>query len=199
MVVEFWMARLDQPLSDAETQCLTAALPEQRRERLARLKSADWQREPLCAYWLLRHALQTCCGITELPPMEHTPSGKPYFPGRPELHFSISHTDGAVMVGLADREIGVDIERIRPVKAGMLRRFGCAAEASFFDVWVRREARAKRTGSPVELGQESVLLQSEQIVYPESFPGYAACGVWLGEETPRLHHLTMEQLLQEIE
>ena len=45
----------------------------------------------------------------------YTPHGKPYFPEHPDVHFNLSHTAGAVLVGLSDRPVGVDIEHIRPV------------------------------------------------------------------------------------
>ena len=195
-MVALWMASLDRSLHDIELRRLTDALPAWRRERLERLKRTEWQREPLCAYWLLRRVLWECCGWLEFPDMAHTPSGKPYFPQWPDVHFSISHTDGVVMVGLADREIGVDVERLRPVKEQMLRRFDCDSENAFFEAWTRREARAKRTGSPVELGAESPLQPREQIVYPKCFPGYTACAVWLGEEAADVRCMTMEELLR---
>lgn len=198
-MIALWMARLDRPLTDAESGRLAETLPEWRLERLERLKESAWQREPLCAYWLLRRMLRECFGWREFPRMDHTPTGKPYFPAWPDVHFSISHTDGAILVGLADREIGADVERLRPVKERVLQRFGCDGEKSFFNSWVRREARAKRTGTPVELGQESPLRQGEQIFTPECFPGYAACAVWMGEETPEVRCLTMEELLRDRE
>lgn len=197
-MIELWIAALDRPLSGVETQMLTAALPERRRERLERLREETWRREPLCAYGLLLRALQNRFGWQTLPTLEYSSSGKPHFPDWPDVHFSISHTDGAVMVGLADREIGVDIEKIRPVKEVVLRRFDCGGEAAFFETWVRREARAKRLGTPVELGTESPLLPGEQIVYPEGvFRGYAACAVWMEEEKAVLHCLTLKEILEE--
>ena len=195
-MIVLWMAALDRPLSDDETQSLMAALPERRRERLMRLREETWRREPLCAYQLLLFALRDRFGWQMLPAMEYTASGKPYFTDWPKVHFSISHTDGAVMIGLADREIGVDIEKICPVKESMLRKFNCDSETDFFKTWVRREARAKRLGTPVELGAEPPLLPGEQIVYPKSFAGYDTCAVWMGEEKAAVHSLTMEELLK---
>ena len=195
-MITLWMANLDRPLHDFEVRQLMSALPEWRRERLERLKCAEWQREPLCAYWLLRRALRERFGWQELPEIVHAPSGKPYFLKQSDVYFSISHTDGAVLVGLADCEIGVDVERIRPVNERLLRRFGCDSEMSFFEDWTRREARAKRTGSPVELRGESPLRPEERIVYPECFLGYTACAVWLGEGSPEVRRLTMEELLE---
>lgn len=194
-MIALWMAVLDRNLQDAEVQKLMDSVPKWRQERLGRLKCAGWQREPLCAYWLLKRALREQFGWEKLPDMERTPSGKPYFPAWPEVHFNISHTDDAVFVGIADREIGVDVEKIRPVNERMLQRFGCTADSEFFHVWVRREARAKRLGTPVELKDESPMGMGEQIFYPESFSGYMSCAVWAGEERPEVYLLTMEELL----
>ncbi len=55
------------------------------------------------------------------PLIARTDLGKPYFPEWPGVHFSISHTAAAAMVGLSDRPVGVDIERIRPVSRRLLR------------------------------------------------------------------------------
>lgn len=41
-----------------------------------------------------------------------TETGKPYFAGRPDIHFSLSHTKGAVMCAISGSEVGCDIERI---------------------------------------------------------------------------------------
>lgn len=195
MVITLWVAQLDRMLTGEEEQRLMAALPEQRRIRLEQVRQPERRREPLCAYWLLHRALHERYGWTELPPMAYGPLGKPYFPGHPGLHFGISHTSGAVLVGLADREIGVDIERIRPVGENMLRRFGGDTVDAFFGGWVRREARAKRAETPVELRAESPLTEGEQVYRMECFPGYAACAVYLGEEEPEVRLLTMRELL----
>ena len=51
-----------------------------------------------------------------LPPIEKTPTGKPYFPGK-QVYFSISHTKKNVFCVLADHPVGLDAEEMdRPVK-----------------------------------------------------------------------------------
>ena len=38
-----------------------------------------------------------------------------------EVHFSLSHSHGVIMLGISRTEIGVDIEMIRPVSESLLR------------------------------------------------------------------------------
>ena len=46
---------------------------------------------------LLAYAVRAVWGI-DLPETAELPGGKPYFPARPQLHFSVSHTRTAALV-----------------------------------------------------------------------------------------------------
>lgn len=177
MPVKLWAARLDRTLTEEECTRLMALLPSQRRERLVRMKDMEQRREPLCAYWLLLTALRQEFGWEHLPEIARTPAGKPYFPAYPDIHFNMSHTDGAVLIGLGDVPVGVDIERIHPVSARMLERAGQGiAPEAFFKYWVRQEARAKCGGSGIAafLHGEPPLAPEEHYEPLDLFPGYAA-------------------------
>ena len=148
MSIELWAARLERPLTERETEAMLPLLPPERQERLLRIKQSEKRREPLCAYLILRHALWDQYRWRELPPIRLTSLGKPYFPDFPEVHFNLSHTIGAVLVALSGEPVGVDIEHIRPVSERAMRRLAdVTTERAFFQSWVRREARAKRSGA----------------------------------------------------
>ena len=150
MSIELWAARLERPLTERETEAMLPLLPPERQERLLRIKQSEKRREPLCAYLILRHALWDQYRWRELPPIRLTSLGKPYFPDFPEVHFNLSHTTGAVLVALSGEPVGVDIEHIRPVSERAMRRLAdVTTERAFFQSWVRREARAKRSGAGV--------------------------------------------------
>ena len=79
--------------------------------------------------------------------------GKPYLPGLPSVKFNISRTSGLALIAVAmDVEVGVDVERLRPIPewreiAG--RYFpaaGVADEREFFRHWTRLEAQVKAWG-----------------------------------------------------
>ena len=196
MVGGLWATCLDRPLTEGEEARLLEFLPPERRQRLLRLPRREQRWEPLCAYRLLTLALERECGWSTLPPMAHTPLGKPYFPDFPKVAFSISHTEGAVLVGVSGQAIGVDIERLRPVAPALLDRFGAGTAEAFFQSWVRREARAKRTGTPVELRTESALSPEEGYWPLETFPGFFAGVSAARGETPALHLLDLDTLLK---
>ena len=196
MPIGLWAVRLDRPLTEEETAELMSLLPAERRERLLRI-GAEKRQEPLCAYGVLRLALRRTYGLQALPQMERTDRGKPYFPEFPNVHFSLSHTEGAVLAGVSDGPVGVDIERIRPVSRRLLERMANGGE-DFFSVWVRREARSKQSGAGVGamLREEPPFEAGEGFCFLETFPGYAA-GVSgrTGDLPGTLQVCTLEELI----
>jgi len=196
MAVKLWAVRLGRALTQQEEERLMQAMPAGRRERLLRMRDQKKWREPLCAYWILRTALQKQYPqLKELPEMEYGPLGKPRFAEYPEIHFSLSHTDGAVLVGLSDEPVGVDIEKLRPVRGALGDRLGADTPEAFFRKWTKREARAKRAETPVALREEPPMTPEERIFYPEVFSGFAACVCTAGELSETIERYTVDELL----
>lgn len=80
--------------------------------------------------------------------------GKPYLKNS-ELHFSLSHTRGAICAAFCDgEEIGIDVERRdRRVSEAMYKRvlseeerFHATSDTDFIRFWVQKEAFLKRLG-----------------------------------------------------
>ena len=183
METSIFAARLTRELSETERRILFGALPPERKARLSRLKAASGRAEVLRAYGLLRVALYWKLGWRALPEIALSDTGKPYFPAFPELQFNISHTDGAVMVGLSNAPIGVDIEKARPAPPRLTRRLALpdGAEA-FFRAWVAAEAIGKRDGAGVVPVLRGGVPLSDAIPL-DVWPGYfAACAVSPGYE-----------------
>ncbi|WP_267241518.1 4'-phosphopantetheinyl transferase family protein [Streptomyces sp. PR69] len=92
------------------------------------------------------------------------PHGRPHVPGDP-VHFSLSHAHDAVLIALAERAVGIDVEtlptpataldvaeQLHPAERGELRllhRLDRPAEltAAFARCWTRKEALLKGTGA----------------------------------------------------
>lgn len=199
MAIELWAARLERPLTARESEAMLRMLPEERRERVLRLKQEEKRREPLCAYLILRMALWEQYRWRQLPEIAHSSFGKPYFPDHPDVHFNISHTTGAVLVGLSDQPVGVDIEKIRPVSQRAMERLAdVRTEQAFFQSWVRREARAKRGGTGVGtmLASETPLQYGEYFYELDTFPGYVAGVATRGREAPgTLRRYSLDEIL----
>ncbi len=89
-------------------------------------------------------------------------NGKPYVDHPRRIYFNVSHSDEIALLGFAtDREIGVDVEKIRPKDDlfEVARRFFCPEELedlmsvessyrhqAFYACWTRKEAYLKATG-----------------------------------------------------
>lgn len=100
------------------------------------------------AYALLRYALECVLGLP-CPEICRTPGGKPYFVGRDDLFFSLSHTETHVLVVLSDRPVGADIQTHRAVTPQLRDRLFTPEEQhdfEFFEGWTLREALFKLTG-----------------------------------------------------
>ncbi|MCM1089893.1 MAG: 4'-phosphopantetheinyl transferase superfamily protein [Butyrivibrio sp.] len=89
--------------------------------------------------------------------------GKPDFAGG-GLHFNLSHSGQYVCCALAEEEVGIDIQRMRPMKNmrvaerffsqgenDLLQECGSEKERQelFYRIWVRKEAYAKLSGAGI--------------------------------------------------
>lgn len=195
-MTEIWAVQMQRDLTPAQERFAKKLLPA---ERLARLESAKREAEPLCAYAALRLALWKVGGLRELPQFAMTDSGKPFFPEFPQIFFNLSHTDGAVLTGVSPWELGVDIEKIRPMKAAAMRRLSNETEPdAFFQSWVRREAIAKRDGSGFRSLMEKKCPEDALYRALETFPGYTAGAAMCGSAEFMLHCCTAAELLEEL-
>lgn len=57
-------------------------------------------------------------------------NGKPYIKNC-KIHFNISHCEDTVVCAFSDEEIGIDIERIRPISLNILKRFFSEEEQEY--------------------------------------------------------------------
>lgn len=82
--------------------------------------------------------------------------GKPYLSEHPDMHFNISHTHNAVVVGFSENPVGVDIEKPGKANLSVVKKFFSlqeqeyiqkhATDTAFFEVWTKKEAYAKYLG-----------------------------------------------------
>lgn len=112
------------------------------------------------AYALLSALLVEAGGVESLPEIARTREGKPYFPDRPDLQFSLSHSGDLSLCTLADTPVGADIELVRPRSLKLPRYVLSDREYTwyesrgsrwedFYTLWTLKEARVKCTGEGV--------------------------------------------------
>jgi 4'-phosphopantetheinyl transferase len=106
---------------------------------------------------LLAQGAAETWGLSPLPEICRGEEGKPYFPSRPHLHFSLSHTGDLVLCALSSRPVGADIEQVVPRQPRLVQYALTGAEYAqyqalgggwdvFYALWTRREAWCKYTG-----------------------------------------------------
>ncbi|MDE7261678.1 MAG: hypothetical protein K2N78_06420 [Oscillospiraceae bacterium] len=100
------------------------------------------------AHRLLALALEREYGLTGLPETAREPGGKPFFPGRPDICFNLSHSHGAAVCALHDKPVGIDVEKLRPAPRRLAKGM---ADEDFFRLWTAKEATIKRRGQDVSV------------------------------------------------
>jgi 4'-phosphopantetheinyl transferase len=157
-------------------------------EAARRFRFADHQRRYVCAHGALRRILSRYTGLAPRAlQFSAGPHGKPRLDPESTIRFNLSHSGELALVAVAEaREIGVDIEHIRPVDDAIriARRMFSSAEAvaldalppaertvPFFRSWTRMEALLKAAGRGIE-GEVSPNNWSLRDL--DLAPGYAA-------------------------
>ena len=152
--------------------------PFSRSKEISSCQSEKAQREKYCAWKLLEYALWHAFG-KKIETLSFTKSAN----GKWECdfcHFSLSHSHSAVAVALSDTPVGVDIERLAPMKNrdGIAKKILTASEAEeyrqlallpdcanefLWEAWTKKESLYKTGGYPqfipnrIETGLEKTL------------------------------------------
>ena len=133
---------------------LKKATPEKQRE-INSIKVEKKRNERIVSDHVKRKALSDYCGV-EPSNIEFGVSdkGKPFAKGL-DVHFNVSHSAGIVVCAVSDNEIGIDIEKIKPINPEAAKKFACPDELEyisshkngFFEIWTLKEAYFKCIGS----------------------------------------------------
>ncbi len=134
-------------------------LTEDRWEKAQRLKSvADYNRCLASGY--LQAKMCQKLGIDN-PKYEYSHKGKPSLAGRDRVAFSLSHSGEYVVLAYHEstEPVGIDIQQLRPMRAGMERRILHEKEEIVADkrteflnrIWALKESYVKMTGDGLSL------------------------------------------------
>ncbi len=151
--------------------------------------------------------------------LEHGPHGKPFF-SNSSVCFSLSHCAGLACCTFSDREIGVDVERVRPYDPKLAKRICTPSELGFLEnapnrgealilLWTLKESLLKATGEGFHYGfQNAEFLFERGVIHParkelrsisfQSVPGVflSVCG--FGKLPEKLELLEAKALFQSV-
>jgi len=169
--VHVWRVSVDELLWSGSLERLGLTLSADERERAQAYQFSSDTKRFVLARGLLRTILG---GYLNVPAgqlaFRYGPYGKPLLASESfdrTIRFNVSHSDGLAVYALSsDREVGVDIERLRPglPVEEIARRFFSADEVAellalpaqlrreaFFTCWTRKEAILKARGNGLSL------------------------------------------------
>jgi len=172
------VARLDP--GPEETRSLRDLLSDAERERADRFRFAHHRRRFIVARARLREFLAARLGVhPERVELEHGANGKPWLAPRfahTGWRFNVSHCDDVAVYAFSQgKDVGVDVEAIRPVQEAdaIAAQFFSDGEREayaalsprrrvlgFLRLWTRKEAFVKALGAGFSMPPESVDLSS---------------------------------------
>lgn len=165
--MDWWVCHLDELNWEDERRCMELMNPE-RRQTVAAMGHPERRRMSVLGEWRVKNELARRFGCpVESVVLDRTEQGKPYAVGLP-VHFSLSHTGPWLALAVADRPVGIDVERLRPVTEGLARRVCSQSDweyllagkdgfdpedgeqrVRFFQIWTAKEAWYKREGTGI--------------------------------------------------
>ncbi|OQX76898.1 MAG: hypothetical protein B6D64_09075 [Bacteroidetes bacterium 4484_276] len=140
---------------------VSAYLPDSSAKKASRFKHVSDAQRQILGEVLTRAALcnefnldnhNICFGYSSIK--------KPFLSGRRDIHFNISHSGKWVVCAVSEKEVGIDVEKIRKINFNVARRFFSTTEVDqlfslpekaqlnyFFDLWTLKESYLKALGT----------------------------------------------------
>jgi 4'-phosphopantetheinyl transferase len=189
-------------IRDCEIREYLQQLPAFMQQEVMKYRNAVDQKSRLAARLMLCESLRTS-GVDDWQyKWRKNDHNKPFIEGwKP---FNISHSGKLVIFCYADGPIGVDIEKIQNIQHGELLRYFHPEEQkfirssadkldSFYEVWVKKEAFLKATGTGLVNGLSAFNCISKNVSYEgncwhfhtiDIHPEYKSCLCTLNEKEP---------------
>ena len=171
--------------SEQEIARLLPLVSEQRREQALSYKHLFGQYCCLKSYEMLQQLL-TCSAascrrsrplnVHPTPTFLYNEHGAPFLADGP--YFSISHCKQGIAVVVSDSPVGIDIEGIRQVDEGLVRKTmnieeqaqiqaSAAPDREFIRLWTRKEAYVKLQGTGIISDMHAILVNTERVEWQE--------------------------------
>ena len=163
-----------------EMEWILKMLPQERAERIRRMKAEKSRKQSMAAGLLLEYAFREM-GFSgkELTFLKNA-DGKPYIKERPELYYNLSHSGVYVALVLDNCPVGIDIEETRERSKKLAERFFSEAEKecllnqwsdeAFTRVWTRKESFLKATGFGMRMPLDAFSTVKERVEINEKMP-----------------------------
>lgn len=140
----------------------------ERQKKISRLIPLGSKRLSLGAGVALSKALEDFGLHEKNAEIKYNEKGKPFLK-TDAAHISISHSGHYAVVSISPHEVGVDIEEIKPIEDGVIKRVTTLSEQAqikslkdFYRLWTAKECILKITGDGLGGGMENIDLHIEE-------------------------------------
>lgn len=118
-------------LSDAEYEKWFSLMTKEKQERVSKYKDATRRKCSVAGEMLVKLHVGSILDVEpEALKILADDNGKPYIPDC-TVHFNISHCENILVLAFSDEELGIDVERIRPISLNILKRFFSEEEQKY--------------------------------------------------------------------
>ncbi|MFB7304416.1 4'-phosphopantetheinyl transferase family protein [Heyndrickxia sporothermodurans] len=166
---EVFAININESINDSQFQYLLSIITENKRDQVKNFLFLKDAQRTLYGDIMIRYlACQKLKINNEQLVFFHNEFGKPYLLNSSEFYFNISHSEDWVICVVSKKEIGVDIEKIKPIDLGIAKRFFSKNEYEnllsmpdnmkvnrFFDLWTLKESYIKYKGTGLSMPLDS--------------------------------------------
>ena len=140
---------------------ISAYLPDDSAKKAARFKHDVNAQRKIIGELLVRATLCKTFNLDNKSiSFDYSEKKKPFLKDRNSIHFNISHSGDWVVCAVAEKEVGIDVEKIHKINLNIARRFFAPEEVKhlfelpekaqfdyFFDLWTLKESYLKALGT----------------------------------------------------
>ncbi len=135
-------------LTDAEYEKWFSLMTEEKQKKISNYKSFDRKKSSVAGEKLVKEYIGKTLNIApqSLKILTNN-NGKPYIENCP-IHFNISHCENTLVYAFSEEEIGIDIEKIRPISLSVAKRFFSLDEQKFVFGQPLNEYNSENSNTP---------------------------------------------------
>lgn len=184
--VQIFVYEMKKSWSEEKFSNALQTLPEFMQKEILQYKHRQTAMHSILGKLLLNYAIMKLNLPFALQDVKTTAKGRPYLASN--IDFNIAHSGNRVVLAVADKRIGIDIEMHRTIQIDLFRKYFSDEEwksistsvnpqTSFFDFWSVKESAIKCNGKGVEVLGKTVVVNDFQLLCEEETLYYRALSI----------------------
>ncbi|WP_144558043.1 4'-phosphopantetheinyl transferase family protein [Shouchella miscanthi] len=178
MSTNVYAFEISKPFSESQKELFLHQIPLDRQERVRSYVREEDAIRSLCGSLLIKYILWKELQITKFN-LNYNKYGKPSIAEFPNFHYNLSHSHNWIVCATNNKEVGIDIEKIKEIDLGIAERFFTSAEfddikkmptlndklTRFYEFWTMKEAFIKNLGKGLSVPLNSFCIRQENNLY----------------------------------